>query len=111
VEDDLPVVKHLSVYRGDTWSEGFRFLRGGSPVDLTEAVVEAEARSGVGVVTPLTVSVTNALDGRVSLSLPTGLKAGQYHYDLEVAEADGTIKTWVRGRITLWRDVTNELVA
>jgi hypothetical protein len=111
VDDDLPVVKHLAVYRGDTWSVGFRFLRGGEPLNLTDAVVEAEARSGVGVRTPLTVTVTNAADGRSSLSLPAGLKAGQYHYDVEVTEADGTIKTWVRGRITLWRDVTNEPAA
>ena len=104
----LPVVWDLSAYRGDTWSQSFRLLRGGQPLDLSGATVESEARAKDGTKTPLVVSVEDAADGRINVSLPEAfLPFGNYRYDVEVAE-NGSVTTWVRGALKVERDVTNE---
>ena len=104
----LPVVWDLSAYRGDTWSQGFRLLRGGQPLDLSGATIESEARAKDGTKTALVVQVEDAADGRINVSLPpTFLPFGNYRYDLEVAE-NGSVTTWVRGALKVERDVTNE---
>jgi hypothetical protein len=114
----LPVTSNLTVYRGDTWSQGFRFLRDDLPVDLTGATVESEARPtnnghhSAATRIPLQVDVTNAPNGEISLSLPSDLHTmppADYVYDIEIAEADTTVTTWIRGTLTVLRDVTNEL--
>lgn len=110
--ESLPVVWDLEAYRGDSWSQTFRFLRGGEPVDLSAATVEAWARNGVdGNVTPLVVVLLDAADGQVTIQLPLeGLPWQSYAYDVEVTQ-DGAVQTWVRGRLKVVRDVTNELPA
>ena len=104
----LPVVYDLHVYRGDTWSQGFRFLLDGEPLDLTTATVESEARAKDETTTALEVTVEDDADGRVRLTLPeASLPVGNYRYDIEVAE-NGSVTTWVRGALKVERDVTNE---
>lgn len=106
----LPATTNLSAYRGDTWSQRFRFLNGAVPVNLTGATVEAAARVLVGGtgVTPLVVQIEDAVDGKIILSLPPGgLPVGIYQYDVEVT-LSGVVTTWVRGQLSVVRDVTNE---
>jgi hypothetical protein len=104
----LPVSVNLTAYRGDTWSQEFRLLRGEAPVDLTGATVAAEARSDAGARYDLDAAITNAAGGIIVISFPAiHPPAGSYVYDVEVV--DGTdVTTWVNGRITIVRDVTNE---
>ncbi len=105
----LPVVHNLTVYRGDSWSQTFRFLVGSTPVDLTSATVASEARARDGTRTPLEVTVDDATDGRIVLALPVGsLPVASYDYDVEV-DQDGDVTTWVRGSLSVTRDVTNEI--
>lgn len=109
VATELPLSIDLVAYRGDSWEQGFRFLRGSVPVNLANAVVESEARSG-GVSTPLVTEVVDAADGRVQLRLPAdSLPPQTYDYDVEVTEPGTGVTTWVRGTLTVIRDVTNEL--
>lgn len=108
--DTLPVVWDLDVYRGDSWSQEFRFLRDDAPIDLSGATVEAWARNGVnGDTSPLVVVVDDPTDGRVVLHMPPdGLPWQTYAYDVEV-DLDGVVQTWVRGKLRVHRDVTNEV--
>ena len=104
-----PAKINLVVYRGDTWVQQFRFLEDDTPIDLTGLTVQAQARSTLGETTSLVATVTDALDGTISVSLPAGsLEPDFYSYDIEVDEG-GAITTWVRGTLQIERDVTNEL--
>jgi hypothetical protein len=106
-ETNLPVTVHLDAYRGDSWSQRFRFLRDSTPVNLSTATVEAEARHGS--VYELVVTITEPTNGMITLALPSGgLDPARYDYDIEVTD-QGVITTWVRGKLTVNRDVTNEL--
>jgi hypothetical protein len=104
----LPAMVNLTAYRGDTWAQTFRLKRESVPVDLTGAVIESWARSGVnGAITHLVVTVTDAAAGEFQLSYdPAGLASASYSYDVEVTQ-DGVITTWIRGTLTVTADVTN----
>lgn len=101
----LPVIHNLTAYRGDTWSQVFRL----SPANLTGATVESEARAPNGSITPLVVVIEDAADGRIRLELPTGFAASSYQFDVEVTEVGGKVTTWIKGTLTVMRDVTNEV--
>jgi len=106
----LPVNYDLDAYRGDTWSQGFRFLRDTTPVDLTGATLKSEARAPDGTSTTLIVQIDDATDGRFGLRLPTPVPPpGRYEYDIELTEPGNVISTWVKGALNVVRDVTNEL--
>jgi hypothetical protein len=104
----LPVDVRLVAYRGDSWSQTFRFLRDGVPVDLTDAMVASWVQSeDPPEVIELSVTV-EPTDGIVAVSAPPeGLEAKTWDYDVEVTESGGDITTWVRGTLTVRPDVTN----
>lgn len=103
----LPARYDLAAYRGDSWSQGFRFLRDAAPVNLSTATVEAAARASDDTTTPLVVTIDDPLDGRVRLRLPPELPAATYAYDVEVTDL-GVVTTWIGGTLVVTRDVTNE---
>jgi hypothetical protein len=104
----LPAIVNQKVYRGDTWSADFRFRNGATPIDLTGATVEAEARGPDGATHALDVA-TDTGTSVITISLPTeSLPPSTYNYDIKVTDANGP-KTWVRGRMIVFRNVTNEL--
>ena len=108
----LPVTHDLTAYRGDSWYQEFRLKRDGLPVNLTNATVESEARptrASKGLAVSLSIVIEDATDGRFKLALPEdGLPPATYAYDVEVRE--GTeVRTWIKGSLIVWRDVTNEL--
>jgi hypothetical protein len=102
---DLPVTVNLRAYRGDTWAQTFRFIHDDVPIDLTDAAVASWAESPEGC---WQLVAAPADDGLVTISMPDPpLDANPYSYDVEVTNPDGTITTWVRGRLTVEQDVTN----
>jgi hypothetical protein len=102
----LPAIVDLDCYRGDTWAQSFLLVSNGQPVDLAGAGVAAWARRSE-IVEQLLVTV-GPDPGKVTIAQPEGgLEFGPYQYDLEVAAADGTVKTWIRGRLIVERDVTH----
>jgi len=106
---NLPATYNLVVYRGDSWAQVFRFKQGSTPVNLTGATIAAQMKNrSSGTTASLVATVTNALNGEVTLKMPaTPPKPGQYVYDVEVTLA-GQVTTWVHGSLTLNQDVTNE---
>jgi len=100
----LPATVDLSFYRGDTWAQSFRLSRDGAPVDLMTATVTCWARRSA-IVETLTVLV-GPDPGVVTISR-SDLSAGPWRYDIEVEETDGTIQTWVQGRLIIEQDVSN----
>ena len=109
VTSNMPAVVNLNVYRGDTWSQQFRFLNEDQPLDLTGLGLLAAARSSTGDFTDLVVTVVgNPTEGTIQLELPPGgLLPDLYDYDIEITD-QGAVTTWIRGRLKLERDVTNE---
>lgn len=106
--EQLPAVVNLSLYRGDSWTQDFRLVKGSTPVDLSAATVAAQARDEAG--TNYTITTAKGADpGVITLSMAPGyLDAGNYEYDIEVTDA-GTVTTWIQGTLAVQRDVTNEL--
>lgn len=110
----LPVTVDLKAYRGDSFVQTMRLLEGGVPYDLTGAVLESEALALTG--SPgelrLALDVDVAADpttGEFTIALPTPPPPfGVYRYDVEETKA-GKVTTWIRGELTVDRDVTNEL--
>lgn len=100
----IPARYDLSAYRGDSWSQGFRFLRNAVPVDLTGAAVKAKARALNSTITALVVAIENPTDGRIRLTLPATLPAATYDYDIEVTDG-GVVATWVHGALFVISDV------
>jgi hypothetical protein len=108
----MPASIDLCAYAGDTWSQTFRFIEGGEPLDLTDATVGCEARPQGGKSGDQEeLYVTVGPDpGEVTLAWQPGtegLESGAYAYDVEVTTPDGRVTTWVRGRLVVERDVTN----
>jgi NAD(P)-dependent dehydrogenase (short-subunit alcohol dehydrogenase family) len=64
----LPSKVDLACYRGDTWSQQFRFLAGGDPIDLTGYQLASWCRSNAGEVYLMAV-VAESDPGLVTLSI------------------------------------------
>lgn len=107
----LPVTVNLDVYRGDSWAQSFAFKFGGAPVDLSGCVVDAWMRSPSEKVYPLDVAVDDAAAGAITVRFPVGADLpppNAYVYDIEVTDPNDNVLTYVRGRLLVARDVTNE---
>ena len=101
----LPAVVDLTAYRGDTWSQTFRFLEAGAPVDLTNATVASWAKTFDG--SHVELIVEKGDPGEVTIELPAeGLDCGAWAYDVEVTDGED-VTTWVKGTLTVEGDVTN----
>jgi hypothetical protein len=107
----LPSKVDLACYRGDTWSQQFRFLADGDPIDLSGYEFASWCRSNAGEVYLMAV-VVESDPGLVTLSIRDWdeVRPGDYIYDLEAADEDD-VQTWVQGRLRVHRDVTNEVAS
>lgn len=101
----------LDLYQGDTAAYRLTLTRTSAdgveaPVDLTGATGLAQIRKNVrdaNVLATLEVTFPDPVNGKVLLQLPAdeSIKAGNGVWDLQVTEADGTVKTWLRGAVTI----------
>lgn len=105
----LPAVVDLTAYRGDTWSQSFRFVSNVEPLDLSGKTIEATARHRMRAQTVAFVVSTGPDPGVVTLELPADIYPGSYKYDVEITDSEGVVKTWIRGDLQVERDVTNAL--
>lgn len=105
----LPVTVNLTVYRGDGWTQPFRFLRGEAPLDLSGYTAAATCRSPGGEAVPMVATIGEDA-GTVVLAFATGAMPDprDYRYDIELTDGAGGVTTWVAGRLRLARDVANE---
>lgn len=101
----------LDLYQGDTAVYNLILTRTSAdgeekPVDLTGATGLAQIRKNVrdaNVLASLTVTFPDPAEGkcRLTLTADESIKAGSGVWDLQVTEADGTVKTWLRGVVTI----------
>src|SRR5215471_15862381 len=104
---DLPVTHNLRAYRGDTWAQTFRLIWEGQPVDLSTSTVTAWA---VNCTDRWALVTTGDQDGYVTVALPDPpLNPATYQYDIEVTDPNAVVTTWIRGRLTVTADITNDL--
>ena len=104
--NNLPVKIDLSFYEGDSWTQKFRFLNDGTPVNLTGAAVASTARAAGALYYDLLVDTSGASNGEVVISPPViDMKPGLYNYDVEVNQA-GDVQTWVNGQMLISQAVT-----
>lgn len=107
MSNQLPANIDLSAYQGDTWTQKFRLKLGDVPVNLTGATAACWAITAQKQVIKLVASVTDAINGEITLSVGTdGLPASAYTYDVEVTQS-GTITTWIRGSLSVEGNITN----
>jgi len=102
---------NLTLYRGDTFAQTFRFLTGGVPEDLAGTTFTAQVREypNASVSADFTVTVDDALSGEVTIAMAdtvtATLPSRGGSWDLE-GTAGGEVRTRLAGSITLVEDVT-----
>jgi hypothetical protein len=107
VVEHLPEVLDLREWHGDTWAESLELTLAGAPLDLTGATVEAWATNFQEELIALTAVITDATGGVVTIAPPAGgLAPGRYVYDVQATTSDSNTRTWVRGHLDIYRDVS-----
>src|SRR5262245_28711011 len=102
-----PAIIDLYSPAGDTFTQTFRLLDAGAPIDLTGATVASElVNRRTGATFPLAVTMGGD-PGEFTLAWgTTPAPSGRYRYDIEVTKAT-VVRTWVKGRFHVEQDVTN----
>jgi nitrogen fixation protein FixH len=105
---------NLGLYRGDSYQWEFHLWQDATKttaVDLTGATVEAEIRDKPGGSTVFALTTTVTLPNVIDVEMPAALWAAfaltAGVWDLEVTAPDGTVSTYVAGKVTVTADVTN----
>lgn len=108
--EQLPVTVDLKAYRGDTWRQVFHLKEDGAAKDLTDATVESQARSRKDKsLSTLITEIPDPANGEIAIGLPAmSLVVGDYDYDVEITIGE-VVTTWIKGKLKVVRDVTNEL--
>lgn len=108
-----PAVRDLELYRGDDYTHEILFVKDSdtlTPMNLSGYTFRAQVRDrpegSTAVRATFDIDVSRAGEGIIVLSLPpsaTRIKSG--YWDLEVNTGSG-IRTWLKGMVTLFGDVT-----
>lgn len=110
----LPATKNITIYQGDTFVFPFRVkTRSGIntvPVDLTGASAQAQIRAKDGtILAEFAAEITDPLEGQVRLTLSNTQTAALTQkgiWDCQIIRADGTVKTYLAGQVSLAKEVT-----
>ena len=112
-----PGVYDLNLYRGDTYAWKFTLWQDAEktlPVDLTGAVARAEIRNASGGTTVATldceITLPNVIDVRMTALMWEDAPSKGGGWDLEVTFLDGTVRTYVAGKVRVTGDITNSAV-
>jgi hypothetical protein len=107
----------LSLYRGDTYSRGFRFWEdqpGGTAFDLTGATAEAEFRDKPGGASVIQFTCAITLPNTITIHLVPAqwayAPAKKGYWDLEVTFSPTEVYTLIAGDVIVTQDVTNSSV-
>lgn len=113
------VGENFSIYRGDTWTETWTILdQNGVSVDITGATFKMTLKNNTSDADPGVLQLTSPSSGIVITDAATGvvtltitatqtaaLTPSTYEYDIQMNNT-GTVKTLVRGKLTIVADVT-----
>lgn len=114
----IPLKKDFYAKQGDSFNSGpQQFLRGGTPVDLTNATGKCQIRSapGSGVIAELLVVIDNALECRYHLEQTKEIMATipapdspytEYYQEVEFTWTSGYRETFTAGILYLSPEVT-----
>lgn len=105
----LPITVDLEAYRGDSWTQTFRLLRGGAPIELNDVVIKCVALHISTTTNTDLVVIVEPDPGVFTLALPSDVRAGLYKYDVEITDTVGQVKTWIKGKLEIEKDVTNAI--
>jgi len=116
-----PANYNLTIYQGDTFVNDFQLIQniGGvdQPVPLTNLSPLAQVRlrpEDEIVIADFTVEITDAEDGKFRLFMDndeTRLLPRVSFYDLQtVDDIDGTVKTWLAGKVNSPREVSRDYI-
>jgi hypothetical protein len=105
----LPAPLDLTWYAGDDFAVSLTLTdSGGSPIDLTGAVVIAQIRPRPGA--PIAATFTSSITGnRIDLSLlgtATQSLSGAFAWDCQVTYGDGTVSTVAAGTVKIVSDIS-----
>jgi len=108
-----PAVRDLELYRGDNYTHQISFVNNADtpePMNLYGYIFKAEIRDrpegSTAIRATFDIDVSNADVGIIVLSLPpdaTRINSG--YWDLEVNDGYST-RTWLRGSVKMFGDVT-----
>jgi hypothetical protein len=119
-DQPLPAKSPLELYRGDTrvWEDVFRRTpvapaTVGDPVDLTGFTFLAQIRAtedAATVMATIAVAITDAAAGTIRRTLTATearkLVPGTAFWDLQATHLDGTVRTYMFGRVRVKPDVS-----
>lgn len=108
----------VKVFRGDTWERAWILRRAdGSALDLTGARARLHVRDATGALV-VEASMGNGritIDpaaGRIDMRVPADVMAavspGQYRFDVELTQADGTVRTLEQQTLNVIEDMTHD---
>ena len=116
--NDLPVVRNVRVFQGDTYREPYEIWLNGQPLDLTGASITVAVRRAPGrgeIVGKHNISADDPAAGKFTVTVPaddTGRMLGEYYYEVEIvwpegsnAFAEGCTKTVLAGEFSVVEDV------
>lgn len=99
--------------KGDTWNvTNFTINVNDNPKDLTSATIAMKIRDRNGILlkslsTGSGLTITDATAGKFKIDAQVlDISIGTHKYDIEITFPDGTVKTWIAGKITIIQDMT-----
>ena len=102
---------NLTIYRGDTFAQTFRFLVDGEPEDFAGTTFAAQVREypNAPTASDFTVAISDPPDGTITLEMASAITTELPHrggsWDLSSTN-DGVVQTRLYGSVTLQEDVT-----
>ena len=107
-----PKRHNLSIYKGSTYQQGFKFTQNGDIYPLTGYTAKAEikptAKSNV-LTSSFTCTVSPA-EGLITITLTAeqtaAIAVGNYEWDLKTTDGDGVVRYFLFGNVEVWGRVT-----
>ena len=115
----LPGNYNINLYQGDTFTHDFQLIQniGGveQPIDLGGATPLAQVRlrpDDEEIIAEFDVEITEALEGKLRIFMDndqTRLLPRVSFYDIQTVDGDdGSVRTWVAGKINSPREVSRD---
>ena len=111
--DFRPGTHNVKIWRNDTWSEVFVITANSLPINMSTADVKVQVRKKANSATAdlsLTeasgITVGGAGSNQITISKLVDIASGNYVWDMQVAFADGVVKTYLTGAFEVYEDVT-----
>jgi hypothetical protein len=106
---------NLCVIQGDEKSYNLAFTSGGSPLDITGAIIKMSIKRSIADNSPLISKTvtghTDPANGKTTITLSTtdtGQAIGNYYYDIQISGASIPKKTVMKGKMAITWQATKD---